>query len=88
VRVPFEIAEVLVDRHLRGPGPLQVAGRGADVIDRRSPRGVVGVVVLRPERLEDERILDQSLRDSEVGRNEERVAHAEILSFGERVRHA
>ena len=53
-RMPLEIAEVLLQRHLVWPRAAREAGRRVDVGDRGRPRRVVRVVVLRPERLEHE----------------------------------
>src|SRR3990172_224886 len=54
--VPFEIREVLRGRHrVRPPSPGE-AWSGTNVVDARRPGCVVALVVLRPERLEDERL--------------------------------
>ena len=52
VGVPLEVAAVVVDGHLVGPGRSDGAGRGEDVVDAGGPGGAVAVVVLRPERLQ------------------------------------
>jgi hypothetical protein len=44
-----------------------------DVLTGRRPGLVVGLVVLRPERLEPEPLRDESARDGELGRDERRV---------------
>jgi hypothetical protein len=52
--VRFEVGEVLVQGHrLRPPSPCE-AGSCVDVVDARRPGLVVALIVLGPERLEDE----------------------------------
>ena len=53
-RVHLEIGEVLRQPHLVRPRAPDEARRRPDVVDRRRPGGVVGLVVLRPERLQHE----------------------------------
>jgi len=59
--VASEIGEVLLEGHavFGRPAAVGIAGSRADVIDARRPRGMVGLVVLRPERFEVELVGDE-----------------------------
>ena len=52
--VRFEVGEVLVQGHWLRPTSPREAGSGQDVVHARRPGLVVALVVLWPERLEDE----------------------------------
>jgi hypothetical protein len=54
VGVASEVCAVLLPRHLSRPGAVGIPGRRRDVVQRRRPGVVVPIVVLGPERLEDE----------------------------------
>ena len=74
VGVALQVSAVLVPRHLSRPGAVGIPGRRCDVLYRRRPGVVVQLVVLGPERLEDELGSLETERDLEVGRNE--LGHA------------
>src|SRR5829696_771664 len=74
VGVALQVRAVLVPRHLSRPGAVGKPGRRRDVLHRRCPGVVVELVVLRPERLEDELGSLETERDVEVGRDE--LGHA------------
>ena len=72
--VAAEVVEVPVERHALGRGPVAVgeAGGRADMGDARRPGCVVGLVVLRAERLQPEVVADQGRwRREVVGTNGE-----------------
>ena len=50
----LEVGEVLGEAHRVRPRAARESRRRPDVLHRRRPGGVVGLVVLRPERLQDE----------------------------------
>jgi hypothetical protein len=50
-----------------------------DVLDRRRPRLIVGVVVLRPEWFEPELLRRESERDDESGRDKQPLDHTHIF---------
>src|SRR6266487_3186598 len=77
--MPFEIRAILVRRHRTRPRALFPARCGMDVVHRGRPGGVVGLVVLRPERLQHELRCLESTRHDEVRRHEELGSHAPIL---------
>jgi hypothetical protein len=72
--VALQVRAVLVPRHLSRPGAVGIPGRRRDVFHRRGPGVVVLLVVLRPERLEDELGSLETERDVEVGRDD--LGHA------------
>ena len=74
VGVASQVRAVLVPRHLSRPGAVGEPGRRRDVLYRRRPGVVVQLVVLRPERLEDELGSLETVQDVEVGRDE--LGHA------------
>src|SRR5439155_9106082 len=74
VGVALQIRAVLVPRHLSRPGAVAEPGRRRDVFHRRRPGVIVRLVVLGPERLEDELGSLENERDAEVGRDE--LGHA------------
>ena len=80
VGVPLQVAEVVREAAVVGPGTRLPPGRRVDVLDRRRPRLVVGVVVLRPEPLEPELLRRESERDDESGRDERSLHHDHILA--------
>src|SRR5262249_48846819 len=57
VSVADQVATVGVERHLVRPSPIGIPGRAADVIDGGRPRRVIGLIVLRPERLQHEPVV-------------------------------
>ena len=67
-----KVVEVPVERHALQRRPVAVgeAGGRADVGDARRPRCVVGLIVLRAERLQPEVVADQRRRRLEVRRDE------------------
>jgi hypothetical protein len=50
-----------------------------DVLHRRRPRLIVGVVVLRPEWFEPELLRRESERDDEAGRDKQPLYHPHIF---------
>jgi hypothetical protein len=54
--VAAKVGEVLLERHAAAWWPVAVgiAGSGAYVLDARHPGGMIGLVVLRPQRFEVE----------------------------------
>jgi hypothetical protein len=73
-RVPLEVAQVLLDGHLVRPAPGFETRARMNVVDGRGPRGVVPLVVLGPERLQDELGSLEPEWHVEVGRHE--LGHA------------
>ena len=70
-RMPFEIAEVLLEAERSGPAALgPVAGRAEDVLDARRPRRVVALVVLGAKGLEPKRVGLEPKRRLEARRDE------------------
>jgi hypothetical protein len=76
-----QVVEVPVERHAlqRWPAAVGEAGGGADVGDARRPCRVVGLVVLRAERLQPEVVTDQDQRRLEAGRDEWQISHGRKL---------
>ena len=57
VGVAAKVGEVLLERHAARWWPVDVVGKtgsGPYVLDARRPSGMIGLVVLRPERFEAE----------------------------------
>src|SRR6476660_7696963 len=80
VGMPLEVAQVVRKAAVVRPGARLPAGRRVDVLHRRRPRLVVGVVVLRPERLEPELLRRESERNDESGWDERPLHHDHILA--------
>jgi len=77
--VPLQIAEVVQHAAVVWPGARFPARRLVDVLHRRRPRLIVGVVVLRTEWFEAELLRRESERDDESGRDKRRLAHSHIF---------
>ncbi len=79
VGVPLQVAEVVQHAAVVWPRARFPAGRLVDVLHRRRPRLIVGVVVLRTEWFEPELLRRERERDDESGRDKRRLAHSHIL---------
>src|SRR5262249_16795412 len=64
--VPFQVAQILLKGHLLRPGPAIESWRRPNVVDAGRPGSIIGLVVLWPERLQPESVIDQPERHLEV----------------------
>src|SRR5579859_1688869 len=71
--VAFEIAQVVSQAHRVRPAGPGEPGRRLDVVAAGSPRGIVGVVVLWPERLESELLSRQPAWHGELRGHEQAI---------------
>jgi len=74
--VAFEVTEVLLQWHLVRPVPVREPRGRPDVVHARRPGGVVALVVLGPERLEDEPVGREPPGRVEVVGDEGHGSHA------------
>ena len=79
VGVRLQVAQVVHQAPVVGPGARLPAGRRVDVLYRRRPRLIVGVVVLRPKRFEPELLRRESERDDETGPDKRPFHHTHIF---------
>jgi hypothetical protein len=70
LRVPFQVAQILLQGHLLRPALVGKSGRRPDVVDAGHPGGIIRLVVLWPERLQPESVSAQPLRHREIVRHE------------------
>ena len=79
LRVAFEVAKVVSQGHRVRPASPGESRRRLDVVDAGSPRGIVGGVVLGPERLEPELLSSEPARHREIRGNELLVGHMAMV---------
>ena len=78
--VPLQVAEVVIQGHLVRPVAVREPRRPPDVVNAGCPGGVIGLVVLRPERGQPEFPGYEPLGYREVFRDEQLVVHPAILT--------
>src|SRR5580693_1977899 len=78
--VPLQVAEIVAQRHLVRPAAVREPRRRPDVVHAGRPGGVIGLVVLRPERGQPEFPGYEPVGYREVVRNEQLIAHPAILT--------
>ena len=78
--VPLQVAEIVTQRHLVRPAAVREPRRRPDVVHAARPGGVIGLVVLRPERGQPEFPGYEPVGYREVFRNEQLIAHRAIVT--------
>ena len=78
--VPLQVAEVVIEGHLVRPAAPAESRCRPDVVDAGRPGGVIGLVVLRAERGQPEVPGLEPVRDREVSRYEQFIAHPAIVT--------
>src|SRR6185437_8289792 len=78
--VLLQVALVVIQGHLVRPAAPAEARRRPDVVDAGRPGGVIGLVVLRPERGQPELRGYEPVRYREVFRDEQLLAHQAMIT--------
>ena len=78
--MPLQVAEIVTQGHLVRPAAVREPRRRPDVVNAGRPGGVIGLVVLRPERDQPEFPGYEPVWYCEVCRNEQLVAHPAMLA--------
>jgi ribosomal protein S18 acetylase RimI-like enzyme len=78
--VPFQVAEIVVQGHLARPAAIREPRRRPDVVNAGRPGGVIGLVVLRPERSQPEFPRSEPVGYREVFWNEQLITHPAIVT--------
>ena len=78
--VPLQVAQIVTQRHLVRPAAVREPRRRPDMVHAARPGGVIGLVVLRPERGQPEFPGYEPVGYREVFRNEQLIAHPAIVT--------